>query len=410
MIVSVVGLGKLGSCIAATWAKAFPVVGYDVDERKVRAINETRPPVEEPGLAEAIKENKANLSATTDLSVVADTDITFFILPTPSREDGSFTAEYLEDAVARVARAVSQKGKESHIFVCCSTTTPGDCDKLLIPLIERELSAKLGKGFFFAYNPEFIALGSVMRDLLSPDVILIGESHSTAGDVLKAMYQKIVGPNTKYRCMSVVSAELTKISVNSFVTMKISFTNQMRLIADAVGASAKDVLDAVGTDSRVGKKYLSLGMAYGGPCFPRDNRLVSFVAQKANITAPLAQATDEVNRQANATLLKEVEQHLPKGKAIAVFGLAYKPDTSITTESPGCMLAEQVIAQGHSVFVHDFCVTTECFPEGNTFMFFDDPQSLAHHSDVAVAVIAHADERYESLTFPQGVRVINCWG
>jgi len=179
---SVCGLGKLGACIAATLAqRGFEVVGVDIDPEKVKRINEGLPPVEEPLLGETIKDAKGRLRATQDPRETVGTDVTFFIPPSPSLPDGSFSNEFLLRAMQPVAAAVREKGKKGHIFVCSSTTTPGAMDGVLIPMLERELGGVAGKDFGVCYNPEFIALGNVVKGLLEPDMVLIGESDPETG-------------------------------------------------------------------------------------------------------------------------------------------------------------------------------------------------------------------------------------
>ena len=302
--VSVCGLGKLGACIAATLAqRGFDVLGVDIDPEKVRRINAGLPPVDEPLLAETINAGRNRLKATLDHREAVATDASFFIPPSPSLPDGSFSNEYLLRAMQPVAAAVREKGKQGHLFVCNSTTTPGAMDTVLIPMLERELGGVCGRDFGVCYNPEFIALGNVINGLLEPDLVLIGQSDAVSGAALEALYKKYNRNSPHIARMSIASAELTKISVNSFITMKISFTNQLRLLAEKnPKADIHAILDAIGSDSRIGRKYLRAGLSFGGPCFPRDNRLLAYAARQAGLEAPLAEATDRINDRANVSL------------------------------------------------------------------------------------------------------------
>src|SRR2546423_11096379 len=268
--VSVCGLGKLGACMAATFAaRGLSVVGVDIDPEKIRRVNAGEPPVDEPLLAETIKEGRERLRATDDPSETVSTDASFFIPPSPSLPDGSFPTEYLLNAMRPVAKAIKVAGKKGHIFVCSSTTTPGAVDSVLIPMLEKETAWKVGRDFGACYNPEFIALGNVVNGLLEPDIVLIGESDPASGEALEAFYKKYNRNSPRIARMSTISAELTKISLNSYITMKISFTNQLRLIAEQFpNANIHQILDAIGSDSRIGKKSLRAGLSYGGPCFP----------------------------------------------------------------------------------------------------------------------------------------------
>ena len=223
---SVCGLGKLGACIAATLAaRGFEVVGVDIDQEKVKKINEGLAPLDEPLLAETIRAGHSRLRATLDPRESVDTDATFFIPPSPSLPDGSFSNEFLLKAMQPVAKAMKDAGKRNHLFVCSSTTTPGAIDAVLIPMLERELAGVCGRDFSVCYNPEFIALGNVINGLLEPDLVLIGESDPQSGAALEQLYRKYNRNSPRIARMSIISAELTKISLNSYVTMKISFTN-----------------------------------------------------------------------------------------------------------------------------------------------------------------------------------------
>src|SRR5438105_6485617 len=202
-----------------------------------------------------------------------------------------------------VAKAIKDAGKKNHLFVCSSTTTPGAMDAVLIPMLERELGGICGRDFSVCYNPEFIALGDVINGLLEPDLVLIGESDPKSGAALEQLYKKYNRNSPRIARMSIVSAEFTKISVNSYITMKISFTNQLRMIAEQFQkANIHAILEAIGSDSRIGPKYLRAGLSYGGPCFPRDNRLLACAARQVGLEAPLAEATDRVNARANQGL------------------------------------------------------------------------------------------------------------
>src|SRR2546430_5086766 len=311
--VSVCGLGKLGACMAATFAaRGFSVVGVDIDPEKIRKVNAGLPPVDEPLLAETIKEGRERLRATDDPSATVETDASFFIPPSPSLPDGSFSTEYLLNAMRPVAQAIRKAGKTGHIFVCSSTTTPGAVDSVLIPMLEKETGWKCGSDFGVCYNPEFIALGNVINGLLEPDLVLIGQSDPASGDALEELYRKYTRSKCRIARMSIISAELTKISVNSYITMKISFTNQLRMIAEKFPkADINTILDAIGTDTRIGKKYLRAGLSFGGPCFPRDNRLLAYTARQTGGAAPLAEASDKVNELTKADLLAKVANLAP---------------------------------------------------------------------------------------------------
>src|SRR6266581_4954995 len=409
--VSVCGLGKLGACIAATLAaRGFEVVGVDIDPEKVRKVNEGLPPVQEPLLAETITAGKGRLRATGNHKEAVGTDVSFFIPPSPSLPDGSFSTEYLLRAMQPIAAAVREAGKKGHLFVCSSTTTPGALDQVLIPMLEREIGGVCGRDFGVCYNPGFIALGNVVNGLLAPDLVLIGESDSESGAALEQLYKKYTRNSPRIARMSIASAELTKISVNSFITMKISFTNQLRLIAEKIPkADIHAILEAIGSDSRIGSKYLRAGLSFGGPCFPRDNRLLAYAARQAGAEAPLAEATDRVNEATNRSLFEMVQGLAQSGDTIAVLGLSYKPDTYITEESAGLYLAQQLKRHGYRVLVHDYGAKPSNAPTLHEFEYLEEPATLEKREDIKVAVICCPWPQYRTVKFAIGTKVLTPW-
>src|SRR5207237_4900672 len=188
-----------------------------------RKVNGGLPPVEEPRLSETIAEAKGCLRATDDPAETVQTEASFFIPPSPSLPDGSFSNEFLLKAMQPIAKAVREAGKTGHIFVCSSTTTPGAVDGVLIPMLEKETGWKCGDEFHLCYNPEFIALGNVINGLLEPDFVLIGESDPAAGAALENLYRKYTRNDARIARMSIIRVELTKLSVNCYITMKLSY-------------------------------------------------------------------------------------------------------------------------------------------------------------------------------------------
>ena len=408
---SVFGLGKLGSCIAATLAhRGFEVLGVDIDPEKVRKVNEGIPPVDEPLLAETMASGRSRLRATTDHREAVATEVSFFIPPSPSLPDGSFSNEYLLKSMQPIAKAVREAGKKGHLFVCSSTTTPGAMNQVLIPMLEKETNWICGQDFGVCYNPEFIALGNVINGLLEPDMVLIGESDPESGARLEELYQKYNRNTPRLARMSIISAELTKISVNSYITMKISFTNQLRLIAEQFAqADIHAILDAIGSDSRIGKKYLRAGVSYGGPCFPRDNRLLAYAAKQVGLVAPLAEASDRVNEMTKEKLLEQVRKLTSPGQAVAVLGMSYKPDTYIVEESAGLFLAQHLKRHGYRVFVHDFAATPANSPSLHEFEVLTDLNKMAQRQDIQVAVLCCPWPQYQKVGFHPETRVLAPW-
>ncbi len=410
--VSVFGLGKLGSCIAATLAaRGFEVVGVDIDHEKVRRVNAGLPPVDEPLLAEMITAGRGRLRATQDHREAVATEASFFIPPSPSLPDGSFSNEYLLKTMQPIAKAVREAGKKGHLFVCSSTTTPAAMDQVLIPMLEKETGWSCGTEFGVCYNPEFIALGNVVNGLLEPDMVLIGESDPKSGEALEELYKKYNRNTPRIARMSIISAELTKISVNSYITMKISFTNQLRLIAERFPkADIHAALDAIGSDSRIGKKYLRAGLSYGGPCFPRDNRLLAYTARQVGLEAPLAEASDRVNEMSKHRLVEQVSGMLGPGETVAILGMSYKPDTYIVEESAGLHLAQRLKRDGgYRVLIHDYAAAPSNSPSLHEFEVIENPKALQERKDIKVAVICCPWPQYQSFRFHPQTRVVVKW-
>jgi UDPglucose 6-dehydrogenase len=231
---------------------------------------------------------------------------------------------------------------------------PGATGGEITAALETSSGKKCGVEFGLCYSPEFIALGSVVRNLLKPDFVLIGESDSRAGDVLSDVYRSVCDNNPPIARMNFVNAELAKISVNTFVTTKISYANMLAEICEHLpGANVDIVTSAIGLDQRIGSKYLKGATGYGGPCFPRDNVAFSRLAEMIGASAEIAQATDLINRRQAERLASLIGEHLSDGATVGILGLAYKPDTPVIEESQGVALARFLLERGSAVVVYD---------------------------------------------------------
>jgi UDPglucose 6-dehydrogenase len=355
MKLSVIGLGKLGSPLSAVLAsKGFTVVGTDLNPAFVEALNDGRAPVDEPRLQELITENRERLRATPSVAAaVAETDVTFVIVPTPSEAGGFFTNRYILAAMEQVGAGLRQK-PGYHVVVITSTVMPGSTGGEIRAALELYSGRTVGGELGLCYNPEFIALGSVVRDMLTPDMILIGESDPKAGEMLERIYQQSCDNKPVIRRMNFVNAELTKISVNTYVTTKISYANMLADICDRIpGADVDIVTQAVGSDSRIGAKYLRGAIGYGGPCFPRDNVAFAALARSLGARAELAEATDSINQYQVERVVGAVLGRLRDGSTVGILGLSYKPDTTVVEQSQGVAVAARLLEEGHAVVAYD---------------------------------------------------------
>ncbi len=355
MTVSVVGLGKLGGCMAAALAsRDLDVIGVDVDPRAVEAVNGGRAPVVEPGLAERIAAADGRLRATTDaLAAVRASDITFVIVPTPSEESGAFSLEHVAAALREVGTALSEKDAY-HLVVVTSTVLPGSTRHALLPILEHASGKRAGADFGLCYSPAFIALGSVLRDFLNPDFVLIGELDERSGDILAGLYGRLLENDPPVRRMSLENAELTKLALNTFVTVKITFANMLADLCERIpGGDVDRVTSAIGLDRRVGEAYLKGGLGYGGPCFPRDNQALGFFARALSTTAALPEVTDAANRRFTERVLERLRPLAARGATIGVLGLAYKPGTPVVEGSQSLVIARELALAGARVLGYD---------------------------------------------------------
>lgn len=353
--VAVIGLGKLGSPMAACFAaRGHNVIGVDVDQGKVDAINAGRPPVIETQLVETLDRSMGRLRATMDTEGTArQSDLIFIIVPTPSEHDGRFSLKYCMPVLEAIGRGISDHPGRP-IVIMTSTVMPGSTGGPIRETLERCSGKKCGVDFGLIYSPEFIALGSVIHDFLNPDFYLVGESDRKSGDIIERFYKSICENDAPAARMSFVEAELSKISVNSFITMKITYANTLARICEKVpGARVDKITNAIGLDERIGQKYLKGAIGYGGPCFPRDNRAFAIMAGSVGVEAPLAQTTDRLNTDQVRLLREAVEEQLGAGKTVGILGLSYKPDTDVIEESQAVMLANELNQAGVKVIAFD---------------------------------------------------------
>jgi UDPglucose 6-dehydrogenase len=357
MRISVIGLGKVGLPMVASFAaKGHTVIGVDINPQSVRLINEGKAPVFEPGLTELLQANRDNITATEDYEIaITRTDITFIIVPTPSDEDGGFSIKYVEAAAEQIGEALRKKSdSQFHLVVLTSTVLPGATEEGILPVLESYSGKRCGTDFGLCYNPEFIALGNVIDGIYNPDFVLIGESDPHSGEILADFYKTVCKNDPPIARMNIVNAELAKISVNTFVTTRLSYANMLAEICEGIPGCDVDVItSALGLDSRIGPKYLKGAVGYGGPCFPRDNVAFAYLARQLGKVATLAEATDAVNKMQVPRLIDHILSGLQEDGKVGILGLAYKPDTDVIDESQGVKLAHSLVAKGVPVVVYD---------------------------------------------------------
>jgi UDPglucose 6-dehydrogenase len=411
--VSVIGLGKLGACIAACFAdKGFTVIGADVSARTVDMINKGQAPVIEPGLSEMIGRARGRLRATQDINdAIQSSEATLIVVPTPSTDEGGFSIGYVLEAARSIGHALRKKAAY-HLVVLTSTVLPGSTEYGMIRVLEQESGKRCGRDFGVCYSPEFIALGQVLGDFLNPEFLLIGEFDERSGDQLAAIYKAVCDNEPAVARMSLVNAELTKISVNAYVTMRISFANMVAAISEQLpGGDVDTVTAALGLDTRIGRRYLKGAVAYGGPCFPRDNQALAYLARQLGQRASLAEAVHAFNGSTNERLAARVLNLVPDGGSVAILGLSYKPDSNVIEESAGFLLAKSLVGSGASVTVHDpMAMDSARGALGDQVVYASSVEEAIKEKDVIV--IMNPDRAYADLdlaAIPQSTTVIDAW-
>lgn len=389
--VCVIGLGKLGACLAAVLSNAgHNVVGVDTNDVVVTLLSSGVAPVQEPGLQELIDSHPFKVTQNYREGLIGS-DIAFIVVPTPSLADGSFDDRFVREAMKQISAEVKSGPK---VAVVCSTVMPGTC---------RAITMNMPSQLSLVYSPEFIAIGSVIHDMRNPDLVLIGHEDEDAAKAVEDVLARVWSSTPQVRKMSFVNAELAKLAVNSYVTMKISFANELAAICeDYRYADARVVLDAIGQDTRIGPKYLKPGTAFGGPCFPRDNRAYRSAANVAGVNGTLARATDMVN----VTTLQRAIDFVGDRERVAILGLSYKTGTGLSEASAGLLLARSLLEEGKEVWTYD--------PKNSDIIF---SPSGKHTNALSMADEANGMDVVLVMTpwdafrnFKAAVPTYDCWG
>ena len=383
---------------AAIASRGHSVVGVDVNRRAVDALNAGVAPVQETGLQALIDANRPRLRATVDQAeAIQASEITFVIVPTPSDARGAFSLQFAAYAFREIGRALASKDAR-HTVVLTSTVLPGATRHGLVPILEAHSGKRAGRDFGVCYSPEFIALGSVIHDFLHPDFLLVGELDEPSGEHLGAVYADIVGPEVPLRRMTLENAELAKISLNAYVTTKITFANMLAEICGAIPGGNVDVVsDAIGLDKRIGRKYLTGGLGFGGPCFPRDNVALSFIAKELGARTELPETTDRLNRSLAGRIVERLGDSVTRGRTVAVLGLAYKPLSHVIEESQAMLLVRAFIDRGARVLAYDPLAREAANAElGGRALVLDSIEDCVAQADIVV--IATPDPEFRRLT------------
>lgn len=363
MRIVVVGTGYVGlvsgTCLAET---GVTVTCVDVDASKIRKLNQGGIPIYEPGLAELVARNRANerLFFTTSLQeALEDADAVFIAVGTPPDEDGSADLRY----VLGVAREIGELIR-NYIVVVTKSTVPVGTNRKVKAAIQEELDRRgVQVEFDVASNPEFLKEGDAVNDFMKPDRVVIGVETERAGKVMERLYHAFILNNIPILFMDISSAEMTKYAANSMLATRISFMNDIANLCEIVGANVEAVKRGIGSDSRIGKKFLNAGCGYGGSCFPKDVKALIKTGDDYGYEMGVLKAVEEVNERQKSVLFQKIHKHYNgelKGRHFGLWGLSFKPATDDMREAPSLVLIGQLLAAGATVTAFDPVAMDEC--------------------------------------------------
>lgn len=394
MNIAIVGTGYVGLVSGACFAEmGIDVTCVDIDPEKVKCLLEGEIPIYEPGLEELVRRNveAGRLHFTTDLLPCLDNvEVVFSAVGTPPDEDGSADLQY----VLEVARTFGRNIKKYTILVTKSTVPVGTAKKVKA-VIEEELTERGEQiDFEVASNPEFLKEGAAIKDFMSPDRVVVGVESDRAKKVMERLYRPFQMNNYRLYFMDIPSAEMTKYAANAMLATRISFMNDIANLCDLVGANVDMVRKGIGADTRIGSKFLYPGCGYGGSCFPKDVKALAHTAREYGYTMGVIEAVEAVNERQKEIVVKKLQDKLGtlRGKTIALWGLAFKPETDDMREAPALVVIEKLLEAGASVKVYDPVAMDECRRRiGDRVVYCKDMYDVVIDAD-ALAVLTEWKE------------------
>ena len=356
MNIAIVGTGYVGLVTGTCFAEmGVNVTCVDVMEEKIESLKKGIIPIYEPGLEDMVHRNfqAGRLRFTTDLAEVLDeVEVVFSAVGTPPDEDGSADLKY----VLEVARTIG-RGINKYILVVTKSTVPVGTARKVKAVIQEELDKRgVQIEFDVASNPEFLKEGAAISDFMSPDRVVVGIESERAEELMTRLYRPFLLNNFRVIFMDVPSAEMTKYAANAMLATRISFMNDIANLCEIVGADVNMVRKGIGSDSRIGNRFLYAGIGYGGSCFPKDVKALINTARQNKYPMRILQAVEEVNNEQKSLLFHKLEKHFKgdlKGKRVAIWGLAFKPETDDMREAPSLVLIDKLLAAGCEVYAYD---------------------------------------------------------
>jgi len=362
MNIAIVGTGYVGLVSGTCFAEmGAHVTCVDVDAQKIEKLKNGIMPIYEPGLEEMVKSNVEceRLQFTTDLTeVLDDVEVVFSAVGTPPDEDGSADLKY----VLAVAHQFGQNINKYTILVTKSTVPVGTAKKVKAAIQEELDKRGVDIPFDVASNPEFLKEGAAIKDFMSPDRVVVGTESERAEEVMTRLYRPLMLQNFRVIFMDIPSAEMTKYAANAMLATRISFMNDIANLCERVGANVDNVRRGIGTDTRIGKKFLYAGCGYGGSCFPKDVKALMHTGIDNGYHMEVIEAVERVNEKQKSIVYDKIIKAVGdvKGKTIAILGLAFKPETDDMREAPALVVIDKLLADGATVRVFDPIAMDEC--------------------------------------------------
>lgn len=390
MNIAIVGTGYVGLVTGTCFAEiGVDVTCVDVDEQKIGKLEQGEIPIYEPGLKELVLKNckAGRLHFTTSLESVLDkVQVIFSAVGTPPDEDGSADLKY----VLQVARTIGSHMNDYKLVVTKSTVPVGTAKKVRHTIQEELDKRGVSIEFDVASNPEFLKEGNAVKDFMSPDRVVVGVESEKAKTLMTRLYKPFLINNFRVIFMDIPSAEMTKYAANSMLATRISFMNDIANLCELVGADVNMVRSGIGSDTRIGRKFLYAGCGYGGSCFPKDVKALIKTAEQNGYDMQVLKAVEAVNESQKSILFRKLTASLGddlKGKTVTLWGLAFKPETDDMREAPALVLIGKLLEAGCKVRVYDPEAMTECCRRlGDTVFYARDMYDAALDSDALLLV------------------------
>ena len=400
MKIAIVGTGYVGLVTGTCFAEiGVNVICVDTNSEKIEALNQGIIPIYENGLEDMVHRNTkaGRLQFTTSLeSCLDEADVIFSAVGTPPDEDGSADLSY----VLEVARTIGRNMKK-YVLVVTKSTVPVGTAKKVRTAIQEELDKRgIQIEFDVASNPEFLKEGNAVADFMSPDRVVVGVESERAKELMSKLYKPFLLNNFRVIFMDIPSAEMTKYAANSMLATRISFMNDIANLCELVGADVNMVRSGIGSDTRIGRKFLYPGIGYGGSCFPKDVKALIKTAEQNVYQMRVLQAVEEVNEQQKSILFEKLQRHFCSdlhNKTIALWGLAFKPETDDMREAPSLILINKLLNIGCKVRVYDPAAMKECRRRiGDSVYYATDMYDAALDADALMLVTEWKEFRLPS--------------